>query len=103
MEKKKQEDNHIDSLAPARKFAAVEREICEIDENEIDDEDILHNESYRLLRMDQIQIGCCSTCKMKEGGESFAQFLMDSDEGKKIGKQNIQNLLTQWKQSKTIF
>ena len=91
-EKQKQ----FDSLVPIREF--------KIDEDNVSENDINENSKYncnRLLSSEQIDELCasCSKCEWKDEGESFAYYLMESNEGKKIGRKNIMQLLSKWKQS----
>ena len=90
----------FDSLIPIREFK-IEEEISENDHNENTNSSNKNDSCNRLLSSEQIDelCGSCSKCEWNDAGESFACYLMESQEGKKVGRQNIIDLLGKWKKS----
>ena len=97
-----EKQKEFDSLVPIREFKIDQDNLSENDLNENNNHSNNTNTSCnRLLSSEQIDelCGSCSKCEWNDAGESFACYLMESKEGKKIGRQNIVELLSKWKQS----
>ena len=91
----------IESLRPIREFKIEDDNLSETDDININNDANVNTYCNRLLSVEQIDeiSGSCRICDWYDAGDSFACFLMESKEGKKIGRQNIINLLSEWKKT----